>query len=438
MADFKNRYAEILGALDEDRLTTQEHAWLVTTLNEYDRAREELLDSLVATVQSFDPKKPVEGAEWKSAMEKGLARASEKLARFKKWPGSEPMSTYLRLTVLDFSSAETHFWASVKKANAGAAIDRILRIAHHLEEKRQALEDVWEENLDDSEDFKDKAADVADELHDLVEQAIRFAAENNKVALEKVAKLIKDYESRPEGSPSPTDLIPSPTVKAAADAILMILGKASEWYLESAGKVQARQAKLQNAFQRQKRLCIAFSETRDDVAKFLKEWNLEEAEEAFEDAARQLDGMVASHMKPGQKADLAVLKKEVLQKVDLALHMAEARFENFVDAHEEKFFGPVSSSVRELLTHEDEWESQARQFPSRKLVDVLREYEKTYVRVVSIDGLEEKDRKYFRDALKGDFDKLMKIIKPYVEKTAGEDVKDSFESLATGLKQAVS
>ncbi|HSG39050.1 MAG TPA: hypothetical protein VLE27_05385 [Thermoanaerobaculia bacterium] len=436
MADFRNRYAELLGAIEEEKLSTWEHTWLVSTLNQYDKAREELLESLVGVTGSFDPKRPQEGSEWKDALGKGLSRVSEKLAAFQK-PPREDISTYLRLQLLEFTSAEGGFFANLRKSeDLGVLIDRMLSIAHNLDEKRETLESVWEADLDDAGDFNEKAMDVADEIQEVIDEAIAFAAENNKTLQEKIALAIKTHESKLEGSPGVTDaLAVLPTFKAAVDVIVQVTGKASEWWLDSAGKVESRKAELRKAFEGYSRLFIAFRETRADTEKFLREWNLEEAEKTYKQVHLRFDALIMSgNLTRGQKDDLGQLKKEVVDRIDDLLELVEDRFEDFVSEHQSKFFGPISASIQQMLTHEPEWESKIREFKSKKLYELLRQYQETAKIVLSVQGLDEAHRDYLKETLKDDFDKLMKAIAPIAEKSAKEDLEDAARSLVAGLK----
>ncbi|HEX6903436.1 MAG TPA: hypothetical protein VF789_27210 [Thermoanaerobaculia bacterium] len=436
MADFRNRYGEVFGAVKEDRLSTWENTWFVSTLNQYDKARDELLNSLVDVLKSFDPKRPQEGAEWKSALDKGLSQVADKLAQFQK-PPQPDMSTYLRLEILDFTAAEGGFYANLRKSeDLGILIDRMLAIAHNLDEKRDTLESVWEEDLDDAEDFNEKAMDVADEIREVIQEAIEFAAENNKTLQEKIAFALKTYESKPDGSASPTDaLAVFPAFKAAVDAILQIAGKAADWWLSSAGKVETRKAEIGKAFAAFSRLFVTFKETRADTEKFLKDWNLEEAKKAYEQVLRRFDELIGSgSLTRGQKDDLALLKKEVVDPIDDLLDLVEDRFEEFVKEHQSKFFGPVSPSIENMLTHEPEWESTIRELKSKKLYELLQQYQETARIVVSVDGLDEVHRNYLKDTLEDDFDKLMKAIAPLAEKSAKEDLEQAVKDLVTGLK----
>lgn len=435
MGLYERRAAELLLTFNDEVSDGKELAWYLPRLTQYVKKCDALLTSLVASIKSFDEKDPREAAEWAKVRDAGLAEAVKEKPDLSKY--GELPSVALLAFDKRFQVAEAAFLGGFKESQVGDEADAILGIARSLREKTEGLEKVWAKTLDQDEDFDDKAQATAKEVSGLIDEAISKAAANNRELIEAFGELVKINDSLPEGLKDLSDLVPG-ALGTVVKVILKALASSSYFYAKLLEKLLERERKLQDLFRREGNLMVVFSETRKEVAEFVRNTNLDKAKVSYIAADKELDTLIGAMEADTHEAAAEGFKKEVMEALGKVLDRAETHHNEFVKKHKSKFFGPVGSDIAEQLLETRVWSDLLRDFETRPLHTKLQELYSKRLFAVTAGKLEPAARDYIEDQLKRDFDKLMKVIEELDRKLERQPPEKQIEAGRKLLAERVS
>ncbi len=404
---YERRNTELLLTFQSKVEAAPELTFYLPRLIEYGKRCDAVLEELVRAVSSVDLRDSREAEEWAKVRDRQLAeavKAKPDLAQYRETPALALLTFHTQMQ-LD----EAAFLGALGKSDVGDEIDRIAAVARNLEQKTADLEKIWQETVDRDGEFDQKAEETAKEIAKIVDEAIETAAANHRTLLESFAEVAKANDKIPEGAQDLSDLLPG-LFGLAAKALLKVLANSTYFWAKMQERLIERMGKLKETFAKEANLLLVFSETRKEVEEFVKTTNFEQAEDAFEQAEKELDALVAAMRTSGQKDDLGRFRDQVLDALEDVLDEAERRHHEFVSKHRTKFFGPLSSQVVEELIETSRWGSLARDIDSRTLHNRLAELHGKNLLSVSIGGLRLEVREYIEREVKRGFDEAMKAI----------------------------
>lgn len=429
MGLYERRATELLLTFPQDVLPSEEITWYLPRLTEYTKKCDALLGELVAGISSVNYKDSREEEEWTRNRDKKLGevmKAKPELAKYSGLPSVDLLAFDARLQL-----EEGAFLGAIKASNVGDEVDAIAKVALHLEEKTASLEKLWKDTLDRDKDFEKKAQATAKEIAKLIAETAEKTAAANRDLIEKFAELAKINDSIPEGLPTLADALPGLFGTALA-VILKTLANSALLWAKLQERLVKREIELEQLFGKEGNLIFVFSETRQEVEDFIEATNLEKAKASYAAADKELAALVSSLEVDTHQDVAGAFKKEVMEALGKVLDTAERRHNEFVKQHKAKFFGPISSQIKEELIETRQWTDLLRDYRTRPLHRQLEELYSKHLLPVTAGKLVPEARELVEKELEREFERVMKVLRELQKKLESKPPEKSIEQ---GRKQ---
>lgn len=381
------------------------------TLEGYFRQREARLENLL---ELLEPGR--KGPCHKVWLEKGREAMNMVLDTFKRAEAG-------KLWLARIANEEHRFFYHLYVSQVPVQRDRMVRHSEALRKAMKELDNKWQVIKSKDGEVDAKLKKVADEYEKLLVKAAHEAAKTEKESKEKMADLVKTVLK------VGLKLVDWGIVEKALSGGAAALGKALD-------ETKSRKLEIFALLSREEHVIGAFKEAREMVSEFLEENGYPILKDAWDDGDRAAGELAAKMPTAGQKSDAAVFAKGAEDELKKVFSVAEKEYKEFARKHEHLFFGPLGSGYFQEIAEGDSWKATSERWKDKRedFDDILRERVllagHDRILEVSLEGLDDLDRKAIYNRLKDDCEKVLRAWNWYKEET--ED--DPYEILTSREK----
>ncbi len=387
MSDYLKRTGELITRhLElEPKLTENERPRVRQSLFNYFDARKAALDDLQKLLDDCGTSTDKEG-QWRDR----VGRMRDDLTRYigdllSGLSDPTPALFAFRAQVLN---DENRFWEGLKEIKVAEKRDQITTTRLKIEALATELEEKWRtvEDSDKSIDEREKA--IYTQMQENFRVGINAVAAAHGSMKEQVAAAVLDALDWKKKI-SPGGITGSFSVSAALSVIKYLLEIKTGFAVSTAQKVakEALRAYLQMNEDFKRRVVeyralvaneggvlILYGRTYKDTQEFIKNNGFDQAKELYPKANDSLNGWSSAQAAGGCREDAEQFAHDAMEHLSWVLARTEASFNDFVNRHRGKFYGPVDAGTKEMLCEFREWEDRLNNLKGMSLETQLRQY----------------------------------------------------------------
>jgi hypothetical protein len=385
---YDSRRGEVLDALKKVNFSAAEQEQIARTLERYFREREGHFRLLVE-VLGPGRSEPCHAA-W---LERAKAAMGMVLEAFKDAETG-------RLWLATVANEERAYFFQIHNSQVPVQRDKMLRNKAALEQAMKEFREKWGKIKSADRDVDDKLKKAAEQYEELLDAAAKVAVNAEKETKEVVAETLGKVLSV---GLKLVNLGPIEYVLKGAAAALK----------RHVNETQARKLEIYALLSLEETVFASFKEAREIMTEFLEDNNYERIKDAWDDAddaAEQMESVMAT---VGQKSDAADLGKALKEELAKVFASAENAYKEFARENEYLFFGPLGTDYRMELMEDDTWKRFSESWKRRRedFDDLLRtrmfEPNPDKVVEVSLEGLSADDKARIYSQLEGALRELL-------------------------------
>lgn len=410
------RPREMLSQIDE-LIKDKTHASAVkAATGPYVLARERLFFKGMAETLKYgiDSQRVEVADKWTDALEKALEEMGKSVNLIA--TAQKHLPEEMRAVEAAIAADEAKFiQAAGKLMGLGSKADVIIKLGLDLTAKSKELTEVWDDLVDDLEDFEDEMADAQQDIETTVNDAISAVAANQQTALEHAMDVAEYIEKAPpDGNPT--------TLLGEFGAFLRWMSTLRNTHalqMKAKHKLWEREAMLERQLAKRGVGVVMFAELRDSVKAFLDAVNVQASVDAVKASNEMLKSAVDACALPAQKSDMAALTKTLGEFIEDAHEKMVSAHDKFVAANSGIFFGAVSNKTMKILLNDERWKKARDQVRISQLNNALK-------RLYDFDYVSVPLRDYDGDEAS--------LLKSYLERSVGElyeDIEEAARQLGT-------
>jgi len=298
------------------------------------------------------------------------------------------------------ANEEHAYFFQIHNSQVPVQRDKMLRNKAALEQAMKEFREKWGKIKSADRDVDDKLKKAAEQYEELLDAAAKVAVNAEKETKEVVAETLGKVLSV---GLKLVNLGPIEYVLKGAAAALK----------RHVNETQARKLEIYALLSLEETVFASFKEAREIVTEFLEDNNYERIKDAWDDAddaAEQMESVMAT---VGQKSDAADLGKALKEELAKVFASAENAYKEFAREHEYLFFGPLGTDYRMELMEDDTWKRFSESWKRRRedFDDLLRTrmFEPNPDKVVemSLEGLSADDKARIYSQLEGALRELL-------------------------------
>ena len=387
MPDYVKRPGELIGRhLDiEPKLAEAERPRVRQALFAYLDARKAALDDLQKLLDDCGTATDKEG-QWRDRVGRMRDELNRHLGDLLNGV-SEPSVALLGFRSLTLND-ETRFWEGLKEIKVAEKRDQVTTTRLKIEAMAKELEEKWRsiEESDRSIDEREKA--LYDQMQENLRVGLNAVAAAHGTMKEQVAAAVLealDWKKKI----SPGGISGSFAVSAAVYAIKTLLDlhtgipvsvaqkaakEALRAYLRLNEDFQRRVAEYRALVANEGGVLILYGRTYRDTQDFIRDNGFDKAKELYSKASDSLNAWSSGLPSGGVRDDAEQFAKDALERLSWVLARTEASYNDFVNRHRGKFFGPVDAGTKEMLCEFKEWEDRIYNLKGLSLETQLRRF----------------------------------------------------------------
>lgn len=417
-AGYDARRSEARGLLGKQKLAKAEHDAIARAFDAYFNQRSKCLEALAKIVKKSD--KGEMAALWvarANMCHSGGAKSLGEALKGVKEPSAEAVKF-----VNEFRAVEDKFFRALLEVTVAEQRDVIVGLRLRIAEMTDILNKKWAsiQASDKSIDARLEAA--TRKIDSQVSAVLRECASKHRTTSEKIAAFVKAAGDNP--GRNPLDGKAGMAIEAARKSLGFLAGK----WMGHKGRTLEFATVLADLRRQEVGVIMIFNEVREDTDDFLDKSDFKHAREAFKKATNSAHGLVGNSSTSGQKSDASAFRSELLDALSDHMEAAEDVWEDFVDEHKGKFFGPVAPNIEEALVEKRDTDRWRRQFRATGLQSKLNAWRGDAGRMmgVSTSGLTSEQRSALKKA-------LQPLLDDYVDEM--EDMIKAHDKAAKELEE---
>ncbi|MPZ50851.1 MAG: hypothetical protein GEU75_16395 [Dehalococcoidia bacterium] len=412
---YEARKREVLEELAKQGYEPQKAAEYSKLIENYFAERDAWLESVLASLVLSEE---ATHGQWLDRCKRAAASAQDLLTK-----GQES------IWLAKLSNEEHTFFFELMVSQVPVQRDLMVQKTKALTNAEKEFEAKWNTIRDADRTLDDRIKEIAQEYEKILMDAASAAAKAEKESSELLAEKIK---------------VGGSAISAIGLGIIGIVVSGIGHLLSVTSTAAAtRKSEVQALLSRKMVVIAAFTESRDMVKEFLKETSyprIKEAYEAAEDAAEALAGQMPTE---GQEDDAGSYGGAIKNELTKVFAKAEGAYKDFARKHEYLFFGPLGGSYYQELSEQDFWKQHSENWQRSKydidsvLRDQFLDVTDSKILGVSMDGLNDEDRKAIRTTLEEQLRELLSSWNkfkeenetPYSALESREKVQEALDSL---------
>jgi hypothetical protein len=376
-------------------------------------ARRDHLDALLNLLKEPDAKPQTDA--WK----KRIDTFKDDLKRFGSALGSNNQASEWARNFLSMNTtADEKFVSALEKAaDAPESRDYMTTYLQILTQQTKDLETKWNATISKHTSYAQQEQAVLDEVYKIIADAISSARDLESKIVSAIGSTLETIRDLIQGLP-----------EGGADAMnipfnneLVIAGTAVEKFKLLLTGVDTQTTRFASYFREEiSSVLFLFQDFRDDTKEFIDKFGYKEVLKREDQARSALDSFQsAAATSSGNKTDAEQFAEAARILVKGHVNNAKNTWDDFVQKHEKKFFGPVGPDVAKALLDRDVFEDKYERLQARDLNDLAEKWRNNIRESwgVSFSGipskLAERYRKELADKLR-DLDEILR--RPFLDR----------------------
>jgi hypothetical protein len=353
LAAYDRRLAELKAQIkDDQKLSETDRSTLTKTFEEYLLERNKAFGEMLTVLGNTSLDKQTDNFRNRvDALSREVARRNSDMTKL-------PLPAYNWYQSFLFD--ESFFLERLKKSTLPENRDALTKYKYDLGVYNVGLEVEWQGLLSKDQTYDDQEKAIARDLRETLEGVIKQVAEDRKETIETVVSVVTK--------------IPVPGGEVIASVLGKVFKKAATTLTAKMQYVQKRIKEYRDLVSYEENgIYVLFGSTYRTTKEFIEKNSYSKAKVDFEKARDELRSIYEAGT-PAQRDDAKEFADQGLKILSDRLAEMEKTFNEFVQKHSGKFFGPVGPDLEEALVETRSWEREADDMKRLDLEGKLREW----------------------------------------------------------------
>ena len=327
-------------------------------------------------------------------------------------------SEWARTFVSMNTTADEKFATGLEKAIVAAeARDYMTTYLQTIRQQTRNLEIKWDNTLSRHQSYQKQQEAAVEEVHKIVADAISSARDlETKIVsgIGNTLQLIKDaLQKLPEGG--------ADAMQIPFNNELVAAGLAVERFRALLAGVDTQSTRFESYFREEiGSVLFLFKDSRKDTKEFIDKFGYKEVLEREDKARSALESFVsAAASSSGNKIDAEQFAEAAKTLVKGHVNNARNTWDDFVQKHGEKFFGPIAPNVSRALLDRDIFQKKYERLQALNLHELAQKWRNNVRAVWEVDlsGIPRKLADRYRRELTEKLRDLDEILKrPFLDR----------------------
>lgn len=394
-------------------------------------ARREHLDALLELLKEPDTKPQTD------AWEKRIDTFKDDLKRFGSALGSSSnASEWARAFLSMNTTADEKFIAALEKAAVvPESRDYMTSYLQIIGQQMKDLETKWNATVSKHESFEDQEQAAIEEVRKIIADAISRARDLDSKIVSAIGSTLEKIRDLIQGLP-----------EGGADAMnipfnneLVIAGTAVERFKDLMVGVDTQRTRFESYFREEiSSVLFLFQDFREDTKEFIDKFGYKEVLEREDDARGALDSFKsAAASSSGNKIDAEQFAQAAAILLKGHSNNAKNTWDDFVEKHDKKFFGPVGPNVVKALLDREVFEDKYERLQARDLNELAEKWRSNIRETwdVSFSGIPDKLAERYRKELAEKLRDLDEILRRPVLDRFGDAFKTCLDNAESMIRK---